>query len=788
MWYEKDQNILIWLNSTLSEDLIPFTFGVTSSRELWVALEQRFGGVSVAHIHQLRSRLHSAQKGDLTILEYIQHIKTISDSLMAAGAPVSESDLIVVTLNGLSDDYESFIDSIMLRISSTSLDELHCLLINKELFLTSKKKLVASSVSEPFQAYAAQYSSSQPLLLPTPQGYSAHNPRSNNYSGRGNYRGNNYRANNYRGTNRGNYMGTSHHANRNSGGFNRNSGGHSSGSHSGPKMPCQIYHSTDHEALDCFERMNHAFGGKIPHAKLAVMCAHTNSKSSAHTWLMDSGATSHITNDLSVIQSPVPYNGQDKVYIGDGQGMQIHHNGTTVLNTPASHFRLNNVLHVPAMKHNLLSAYQFLKDNHWKLTLDSDGSKIKDRISGKMLFRGPVHHGFYPFQGTPTASISHSAIVSIKASLQIWHNRLGHPSSAIFKKTLHNNSLVHSDKQFTSFFCSDCAIGKNHKLPFTTSTSSASVALTLVHYDVWGPAPTSSVNGYRYYVLFVDDFTKYNWLFPLKLKSEVYSIFVHFKAYVENLIGNKIKVLRTDSRGEFTSSMFKSFMLQHGIMHQFSCPHTAEQNGCVERKHMNLTETARTLLTASKVPHKFWVEAFSTALYLINRLPISGIAKSPWELLFHKAPDYSKLKVFGCSCYPWLKPYTQSKFDGKSIHCVFLGYSLQQKGYRCLDPSATRVYISRHVLFNEVHFPFHDLKLPTVQPSQPPPTSLPSFTLPFSMPSFSLPSSSQQASSPIAPLTTSSVPTSSPIIPTPTSPLPQPPSLSPSSSTFPPLP
>ena len=122
-------------------------------------------------------------------------------------------------------------------------------------------------------------------------------------------------------------------------------------------------------------------------------------------------------NDISTIQSPVPYNYQDKVHIGDGQGMQIHHTSTTILNTPTANFRLNNVLHVPAMRHNLFSTYQFLKDNHCRLTLDSNGSTIKDRISGMMLFRGPVNHGFYPFQGTPTASISPSALVSTKASL-----------------------------------------------------------------------------------------------------------------------------------------------------------------------------------------------------------------------------------------------------------------------------------------------------------------------------------------------------------------------------------
>lgn len=76
-WYKKDQNTLIWLNSTLSEEIIPFTVDVSSSRKLWNNLEQRFGGISAAHIHQLRTRLHLVQKGDLSISEYIQQIKSI---------------------------------------------------------------------------------------------------------------------------------------------------------------------------------------------------------------------------------------------------------------------------------------------------------------------------------------------------------------------------------------------------------------------------------------------------------------------------------------------------------------------------------------------------------------------------------------------------------------------------------------------------------------------------------------------------------------------------------------
>ncbi|KAB2628692.1 hypothetical protein D8674_033487 [Pyrus ussuriensis x Pyrus communis] len=530
-WYEKDQNILIWLNSTLSEEIIPFTVGVTSSHDLWINLENRFGGVSAAHIHQLCSRLHAIHKGDSSISEYLQRIKGISDALMAAGSPVSDQDLIAVTLNGLSDDYESFIDSIMLRISSTTLDELHGLLINKELFMNRKKKgagpLLPTPPYSPFpQAYAAQFNA-----LPRFQNNRGNGKGFSQRHNRGNY---SWNFSQFRGNipNSGNVSGSFRHnsgGNRsNFGGFNRNTHTNS-GSYFGGKTSCQICHSLDHEAIDCYERMNYAYAGKIPLAKLAAMCVHTNSKTSP-PWLIDSGATSHITNDIAALHSPVPYSGEEKVYIGDGQGMSIHHSGTSLLKTPSATFRLNNVLHVPKMKFNLFSAYQFLKDNCCALTLDSDGSTIKDRSTGRMLFQGPVHEGFYPLQA----------------------------------------HLAHSGSNSVSFFCTDCAIGKNHKLPFSSSTSRASASLELIHCDVWGPAPVVSVSGFKYYVLFVDEFTKYTWLFPLKAKSEVYSVFVSFKAYVENLVGNRIKIFRSDSGGEFTGSVFNSFLATHdGTIDQY---------------------------------------------------------------------------------------------------------------------------------------------------------------------------------------------------------------------------
>ncbi|KAM1411727.1 hypothetical protein ACFXTH_024342 [Malus domestica] len=743
-WFEKDQNLLIWLNSTLSEDLIPFTVGVSTSRELWQKLEQRFGGVSDAHVHQLRSRLHSIQKGHQSISEYLQQIKEISDSLTAAGAPISDRDLIAATLHGLPDEFESFIDSIMLRLSSTSLDELHGLLLTKELSIARRKHTGSSSVTEPFQVFSAQ---SQAPLLPTPA-YPPPLQSSFRYnSNRGRQNRTFHRSNRNRNTNRGFFNGNPRGSQNYPHGSKSNYSGFSSSS--GTNTQCQICGSTSHEAIDCFDRMNPDIFGRVPPAKLAALCAHYSSKPSP-SWLLDSGATSHITNDIANLSVSSPYTGEDKVYVGDGKGLCIKNVGSSYLHTPHTAFTLSNVLHVPHMKHNLLSAYQFLKDNDCSITLDPDGSTVKDRASGKMLLRGRVEDGFYPLHGfnttvLPSPSTSPSAFLSVKAPLKIWHRRLGHPSSSLFRRVLSRNNLAVLGKTTVDFFCSDCALAKNHKLPFGSASSTTSHSLQLLHCDLWGPTNVISPSGFKYYMLLVDDYSRYSWLFSLKAKSDAYSTFVVFKQYVETLLDNKIKIVRSDSGGEFTSTLFRSFLRSHGIVHQLSCPHTPEQNGCAERKHRHIVETARTLLVASHVPHIHWVEAFSTAVYLINRLPISGLSQSPWEILFHKPPDYSRLKVFGCRCFPWLKPYVHSKLDSKSKSCIFLGYSLQHKGYRCLDPQTGRIYISRHVQFDESTYPFHTISPPAaaIQDS----TSSSSMDLHFSIPVSRLSSTSPSSGS-----------------------------------------
>ena len=105
----------------------------------------------------------------------------------------------------------------------------------------------------------------------------------------------------------------------------------------------------------------------------------------------------------------------------------------------------------------------------------------------------------------------------------------------------------------------------------------------------------------------------------------------------------------------------------------------------------------------------YWVDAFQTALYLINRLPTRVLQYiTPYEKIFHKSPSYDTLRVFGCACFPYLRPYNTNKLQFRSKQCVFLGYSLNHQGYHCLDQSTSHIYLSRHVIFDELSFPFQE--------------------------------------------------------------------------------
>ena len=392
------------------------------------------------------------------------------------------------------------------------------------------------------------------------------------------------------------------------------------------------------------------------------------------------------------------------------------------------------------MKSNLLSVQRFCRDNRTSFYFDANRFQIQD-LTGKPLYKGSSKDGHHPITGLSLpswnsrvskiqsssqhtilsqAALHSSYIASLPksdlSSTDLWHMRLGHPQHRVLHRVLNCLSVSHT-LPMSNNFCKHCVMSKMTQLPFSSSTSCTKFPLEIVHSDVWGPAPIDSINGHCYYVIFVDDFSRFTWFFPLKHKSQVLASFQHFKNTMENHLSTSIKTSHTDCGGEYANNEFRNFCSNSGIIHQFTCPHTSQQNGVAERKHRHIVDMSLTLMSQSSLPFCYWSYAFSTAIFLINRLPfLHRGSSSPWETLFAKSPNYSLFKSFGCACFPLLRPYTKHKFNFRSKECIFLGYASNSKGYLCLDPLTSRIYVSRHVTFNESHFPFSHSSSPSDQP------------------------------------------------------------------------
>ena len=327
---------------------------------------------------------------------------------------------------------------------------------------------------------------------------------------------------------------------------------------------------------------------------------------------------------------------------------------------------------------------------------------MKDLSTGVKLLQGQTKNELYEWPVESQSITGFSASSTPKTDLSSWHSRLGHPSLPILKAVVSQFSLPISHSLQKQFSCSDCFINKSHKLPFFTNTIVSHQPLEYVYFDVW-TSPMVSVDNFKYYLVLVDHFTRYTWLYPLKQKSQVKEVFVAFKAVVENRFQRRIRTLYSDNGGEFIA--LRSFLVANGISHLTSPPHTPEHNGISERKHRHIVETDLSLLTHASVPKSYWTYAFAAAVYEINRMP-TEVGVSPYAKLFQKPLNYLKLRVFGCLCFPWLRPYTMNKLDNRSLPCAFIGYSLTQSAYLCLDITTGRIYTSRHVQFVETSFPF----------------------------------------------------------------------------------
>src|SRR4051812_28094167 len=198
--------------------------------------------------------------------------------------------------------------------------------------------------------------------------------------------------------------------------------------------------------------------------------------------------------------------------------------------------------------------------------------------------------------------------------------------------------------------CEICALAKQHRLPFPTSSISSTKPFELIHCDVWGPYKVASLSGAKYFLTIVDDFSRFTWIFFMHHKSETKDLIVNFFSFVQTQFQLSIANIRVDNGGEFFS--FRDFFKQKGTIYQHSCVYIPQQNGVVERKHRHILELARAFRFQAHLPLRFWAECVFTAVYVTNRLPTPLLSQqTPFERLYQKCPSYSHLRALGCLAY-----------------------------------------------------------------------------------------------------------------------------------------
>ena len=226
----------------------------------------------------------------------------------------------------------------------------------------------------------------------------------------------------------------------------------------------------------------------------------------------------------------------------------------------------------------------------------------------------------------------------------LWHCRLGHPSAKRLDLLQSVVPTIISCNNKT-FDCSISPLAKQRRLSFRTFVSHSSACFDLIHVDIWGPYSTPSLNGSRYFLTLVDDYSRCTWVFLMKYKSEASSLIQSFYNLILTQFNFPIKVIRSNNGPEFA---LNSFYASEGIMHQLSCVEIPQQNLVVERKHQHLLTVARALRFQASLPFKFWGDCVLIATYLIDRTPSPLFQNiTPYKKLLGHSPSYGHLRIFG---------------------------------------------------------------------------------------------------------------------------------------------
>jgi len=621
---------------------------------IWSKLESLYMTKSLSNRIHLKGRLFGFKIAeDKPISDSLDEFNRIVIDLENIDVKIDDEDQAVMILNALPKNYSNFVEAMKYARESLTLEEVQAALKSKELDSKSEKKPIGEGL-------------------------------------------------NIRGKPRKNSKSNSKNQSK-----NKASEGKDQKNGEEKEFPYKCYHchKEGHMKKDCPDK-DKTFSKPKKQANATVAetgydsaeALNISHQDSSQSWVLDSGCTYHMSPNKSWFEDlKIEHGGS--VLLGNNKACKVISTGNIRIKMFDGIERvLDNVRFIPELKRNLISlgtldeqGYNFHSEN---------GNLFVSKDSVKVM-KGTRINGLYFLVGSTVVGSANA--VDRENNSRLWHLRLGHVSEKGMN-VLEKQGCFGQSKLGKLEFCEDCIYGKASRASFNKAVHRTEAILDYIHSDLWGPAKVTSHGGNRYYMSFIDDYSRRVWVYLLKHKSDAFETFKDWKTMVENQTGKQIKKLRTYNGLEYCADVFNEFCRKTGIQRHHTVVHTPQQNGLAERFNRTIMERVRCMLNHARLPQSFWAEAVKTACYLINRCPSTAIdLKTPMQMWSDHKTDYTKLKVFGCTTYVHIK---QGKLEPRALKCIFIGYPDGVKGYKlwCLEPGHKRCMISRDVTFNESDF------------------------------------------------------------------------------------
>ena len=621
-----------------------------TAKEAWDTLEQVYQAKSNARRLQLKRELNALSKGeDEPLTSYVARAKAIRDQLVAVGHTISDEDVVLPLLAGLPAEYDTLVEILLASDDKLDLEKVQAKLLQVE-----QRRSQPITEKEYGSAY---YSAKKFRPRPSTAGPS-NKPKTN--------------------------------------------------------KDCYYCGKPGHLQRECRKKQwDEQHGGKQqgratrPPRGVALSASGV---CPTDAWVLDSGAAYHITPRREMLINKRPVDKDIIITFGNGAHGKAQEVGDVELcnyyNSKTKKVEtavLEGVLYVPEACDNLFSLTYSL-NNGANFSFNKGICKITK--NGMLIATAVQQDGIFIIQRQPTRQGA-ALLTKTKETPELWHNRLGHLGYDNLAKLVKDqmvkgiNVTSEAFKAAKEEVCESCILAKQHRLPFPTSESDSKQLLELVHMDLCGPMPKISLGGSKYLATFLDDYSKYSVVVPIRQKSDMPRIATETFIMLENQTGKKLRAVRTDNGKEYVNQQLEHYFKSKGVIPQTTNPYTPEQNGAAERLNRTLMEKVRAMLITTKLPESLWAEAAVTANYVRNRSPTSTRDKTPWELFYGSAPDLSAIRAFGTRAYVHITKKRRNKLQPVSQRGIMVGYPAHTKGYRILLDDNKKIIIARDVVFDE---------------------------------------------------------------------------------------